>query len=93
MFPKNVRVKDRSAIEAARKAYCECCWVSGAVHVHHVYSVGSGGSDIKENLISLCINCHDKAHRGLIRKEYLAEIVSLREGMEVEEIEKLSRRG
>lgn len=35
-------------------------WAS--VHCAHIKSKGSGGSDLPSNLLSKCINCHDKAH-------------------------------
>ena len=73
MFPKPVRVKDRRAIEAARRPYCEWCWRWGPTHVHHIKSRGSGGGDVPENLISLCVGCHDRAHRGLIAKADLTQ--------------------
>ena len=73
-----VRVKDKKAIAQARKEWCEVCGKPGIVHVHHIKSKGSGGNDVRENLISLCVTCHDKAHRALISKEYLREIVGRR---------------
>jgi len=36
---------------------------------HHVKTVGSGGDDTAENLISVCQECHMKIHNGNIRKE------------------------
>jgi len=80
MFPKTKRVKDKKAIEQARKPYCEYCGRTGGIHVHHVSPVGYAkkGNDELSNLISLCINCHDKAHRGLISKERLKEIIGER---------------
>ena len=33
-------------------------------HVHHIIFKSNGGTDIPENLITLCKICHDKLHRG-----------------------------
>lgn len=70
-FPKPTRVKDRRAIELARRDWCELCGRPGAVHVHHIRSRGAGGDDVLENLISLCPECHDLVHRGRIPREWL----------------------
>lgn len=70
--PKPVRVKDRTAIERARKPWCEWCWdLRKSCHVHHIKSRGAGGHDMDDNLICLCWECHDKAHRGLISRDEL----------------------
>jgi predicted HNH restriction endonuclease len=71
MLPKPRRITSKSAIEAARKDYCELCGRRGVIHVHHIKSKGSGGNDEADNLVSLCPVCHDKVHRGLISREAL----------------------
>ncbi len=46
------------------KVYCEVCNCLFS-HVHHIVFKGMGGSklwDFIENLIGLCIFCHDRAH-------------------------------
>ena len=80
MIPKPKRIKNEKAIAQARKEWCEVCGKPGVVHVHHIRPIGFSqtGNDVRENLISLCVTCHDKAHRALISKEYLREIVGRR---------------
>jgi hypothetical protein len=56
----------------------EC--VPGALHGHHIETRGSGGDDVKENLITLCPRHHDLAHRNGIKREVLCEILSERFG-------------
>jgi 5-methylcytosine-specific restriction endonuclease McrA len=78
--PKTTRVSDRKTVESIRSRRCEHCYRYGPTHVHHVRSKGAGGPDIPENLIALCSRCHEKAHRGLIRKSVLFERVAKRLG-------------
>ena len=78
VLEKPRRIKDKKAVEQARKEWCELCGKPGNVHVHHIKTKGSGGGDLPENLISLCLYCHDKAHRAIISKAYLKEIVKRR---------------
>lgn len=59
---------------------------------HHIYTVGSGGGDIKENLIQLCADCHIAAHAGYARKDELIEIVAEREGMTSDNVIKANRK-
>ena len=73
MIPKVKRIVDREAVNAARLTYCEYCGKTGIIHVHHLKSKGSGGHDTPDNLISLCIFCHSKAHTGEISREQLRE--------------------
>ena len=87
MFPKHKRIKDNKVIQECRLEYCEYCGSPAYGEPHHIVTRGSGGADIKENLIQLSCNnsCHDKAHRGLITKDVLFSIVSRREGISVDE--------
>ena len=79
MFAKRKRIKNPEAIEKARKPYCEYCGRSGVVHVHHwLRTKGAGGDDVPENLISLCVHCHTKAHHGRISKDKFREIINRR---------------
>ena len=63
MFPKNIRIKDPKARAAARRPYCQLCdsW-QNIDPPHHIVFRSQGGSDIPENLISLCRGCHNNAH-------------------------------
>lgn len=59
---------------------------------HHIYTIGSGGGDIKENLIQLCADCHIAAHAGYVGKSELIEIVAEREGVTSDAIVKANRK-
>jgi len=74
MFEKPKRTKSRNAIRAARKDRCQVCGSTWELQVHHIKSRGSGGGDVPENLICLCVECHTKAHAGRIPKWYLRSI-------------------
>lgn len=47
---------------------CKCCGVGGTeaylgiLAVHHIIPVYLNGPDIKDNLVSLCVNCHVMLH-------------------------------
>ena len=43
---------------------CQCCGTRSNVEVHHKKYRGQGGDDSEENLITLCVECHDSHHRG-----------------------------
>jgi len=45
------------------------CW--GSECMHHIKSRGSGGDDVRGNLIRLCIHHHQMFHNGLIPKSVL----------------------
>ena len=66
MFPKHKRIKDRKTIEAVRCHTCKRCGAYTTIDPHHVFSVGVGGCDIRENLVQLCTACHIAAHDGSI---------------------------
>jgi 5-methylcytosine-specific restriction endonuclease McrA len=74
MIPKPRRIIDRKAIEGAQRVRCQVCGSSWMPQIHHIKSRGSGGDDVPENLICLCVACHDKAHRGMISKARLREL-------------------
>ena len=46
---------------------CEKCAETGryvkAALVHHVKPIADGGTNDEENLMSLCVSCHEKIHR------------------------------
>lgn len=45
---------------------CQICHTWTEAPPHHIKSRGSGGSDTEDNLILLCMGCHDGVHRGAI---------------------------
>jgi len=83
---KPVRVASKSVIEGCRKPYCERCGKKASGQPHHIRPRSLGGSDIKENLIQLCFDCHRQAHDGKILYTELALIAARREGLSLEEI-------
>ena len=57
---------------------CMVCQ-STSNEIHHVEPKGMGGTagkDVIENLIALCRNCHEKAHKSIISKDYLKNIIN-----------------
>ena len=51
---------------------CEVC-DRQAVDIHHIEGRGKG-KDIIENLMSLCRECHIKAHKSILGKSFLKRI-------------------
>ena len=44
---------------------CQNCKMSKTpLHVHHIRFVSEGGSDMPDNLITLCESCHENLHQG-----------------------------
>jgi len=51
----------------ARDGYrCFVCKRSTRVHVHHIDERGPGGRTEPKNLLTLCLDCHGLAHKGLL---------------------------
>lgn len=47
---------------------CQSCGADGnnaELHVHHIVPLGAGGSNARSNLITLCDECHGRAHGGV----------------------------
>ena len=42
---------------------CQCCGSADNLHVHHLLYRGRLGSDVRDNLITLCTDCHATEHR------------------------------
>lgn len=76
---KHKRIKDKKVIAACRKNYCEVCGRQANIEPHHIFTVGSGGCDIKENLIQLCTDCHIRAHTEGVNKMALLMVIAHRE--------------
>lgn len=94
MIPKPARLVDRDAIERLREDYpvCEYCRRHATEQIHHIVTRGSGGPDLRENLIALCTVHHSMAHTGQIRKDSLQTMVAHREGISMSELQKRVRR-
>ena len=63
---------------------CEICASNGELHIHHIVPRSLGGDDSSKNLISLCVDCHNKAHNcsfggdsGLIKSAALKKKINL----------------
>lgn len=52
-----------------------CQWLLGPRDVHHIIPVCEGGKNELSNLITLCPNCHRLAHRNLLSKEKLLQLL------------------
>ena len=93
MFPKHRRMVNRKMIQACRKNRCEYCGAVTNIEPHHINTRGSGGGDIKENLIQLCTRCHINTHSGQYpTKEDCLKIVAEREGITYDEVYAINRR-
>ena len=72
------RIIDEETYESVRSGRCEVCGALCENGPHHIDSRGSGGSDVEENLIQLCMKCHTLAHNGRLDKEWLRKIAARR---------------
>lgn len=58
----------KAAVRARDKHTCQLCGESsGKVHVHHILPRSQGGTDMPENLVTLCPKCHAALHAGKLR--------------------------
>ena len=57
--------------EAGYKCANPCCRYPLTLDVHHLYYVSAGGSNLADNLLPLCPNCHAGHHNGNISTESL----------------------
>jgi 5-methylcytosine-specific restriction endonuclease McrA len=42
---------------------CQFCGKTADLQVHHIESRGQLGSDLEQNLLTLCSRCHESLHR------------------------------
>lgn len=66
---QNGRMKDYPSMHdyvfALQEGKCKCC--GGKIeHYHHIIPKSKGGSDLPENMIGICLSCHEKIHTGKI---------------------------
>jgi 5-methylcytosine-specific restriction endonuclease McrA len=56
-------------VEVLERDYYHCrrCGVSTIAPPHHIILLSQGGSDVKENMICTCTDCHSGLHNGLIK--------------------------
>jgi hypothetical protein len=48
---------------AAEFTFCAICWSRRGLHIHHLQQ-GAGRSHVRENLLRLCWQCHERVHSG-----------------------------
>ncbi len=82
------RIKNRALSKTMREEtpYCERCGAPGYGGMHHIKYRSQGGDDIRENLIRLCMRCHDGVHQARYDWQELVAIVAKREGKTAQEI-------
>lgn len=56
-----VRHRDKFKCQICGKDISQC-----KSYVHHIIFRSKGGSDRPDNLITLCLHCHDAVHKGLV---------------------------
>ena len=68
---------------------CEHCGKRGPVDAAHIYSVGAGRVDIRQNIVALCRVCHTRQHTSNRNpsKGRLLIIAARREGCRPREIQ------
>lgn len=76
-----------------RKPFCEICGKRTNIEPHHINTRGSGGGDIRENLIQLCTDCHIATHSSNYpTKEDCTAAVAIREGLTYNEVYAINRK-
>lgn len=55
---KDGKIRDHKA--------CQICGSTDHVEGHHILDYSFGGAADKDNIITLCHECHKNVHRGLI---------------------------
>ncbi len=48
---------------------CQHCGRSADLQVHHIHPRSRLGGDGEENLVTLCVQCHELLHSGGIQRE------------------------
>jgi 5-methylcytosine-specific restriction endonuclease McrA len=52
-------------VMARDKWRCQSCGCSSNLQIHHINPRSSLGDDVEQNLITLCMACHEKIHLKL----------------------------
>lgn len=71
--------QDKAVARLADGNKCRCCNSRNNLQVHHIKYRSEGGTNDKENLITVCVECHGLVHSN--KKQYqplLFELVELR---------------
>ena len=48
---------------------CQLCGSMQHLQVHHLKFRSQSGGDVEQNLITLCSECHEQAHRNATRRK------------------------
>ena len=54
---------------------CRSCGMRAGLHCHHIVFRSQSGEDTKENILVLCLACHDGIHKDVKNGEYGLTIV------------------
>lgn len=57
--------KVRLAVMERDQGVCVLCWQNNGVPNAHFISRAHGGKGIEENIVTLCLSCHDKYDHGI----------------------------
>lgn len=64
---QNGRLKNYDSVKdyiyAMQNGRCACCG-RPIEHYHHIVPRSEGGSDVPENIVGLCKDCHERLHKG-----------------------------
>jgi 5-methylcytosine-specific restriction endonuclease McrA len=70
---KHSRIVDPLALKRAARDYCVFCQrTDQPLQIHHIVFKSQGGSDVDDNLICICLPCHNRAH-GLVKDEFISK--------------------
>ena len=90
---KHKRIISKKTINEIRSTRCEICGQRTNIEPHHINTRGSGGGDIRENLIQLCTQCHINTHSGQHpTKDDCLKKVAEREGITYDEAYAINRK-
>ena len=80
-YPKQKRIVNKELV-AQIMAEQKHCLIEGYGHhfgeecPHHIKSRGSGGGDVRGNILRVCLRHHQMIHNGLISKAEQRRIVA-----------------
>lgn len=76
--PKDISKTNRENIKKLFKGKCGLCGKSNGVHIHHIIYRSEDRSKIDDynNLILLCLECHQKVHSN--KKYWQPRLLNLR---------------
>jgi len=68
MFQKNKRIINKNLTNSYQGKRCRICSSTKGSSGHHLKSKGSGGPDVHNNLICLCLKHHNEIHKSGLMK-------------------------